>query len=49
MNEEPLSGLGMFLIHHGMDHIPESEVIYQVKQNGNKSPNLVSFLTDFHV
>ena len=49
MNEEPLSGLGMFLIHRGMDHIPESEVIYQVKRNWHEWPNLVSFLTEFHV
>ena len=49
MNEEPLSGLGMFLIHRGMDHIPESEVIYQVKRNWHEWPNLVSYLTEFHV
>ena len=49
MNEEPFSGLGMFLIHRGMDHIPESEVIYQVKRNWQEWPNLVSFLTEFHV
>ena len=49
MNEEPLSGLGMFLIHRGMDHIPESELIYQVKRNWHEWPNLVSFLTEFHV
>jgi len=49
MNEERLSGLWMFLIHRGMDHIPESEVIYQVKQNWHEWPNLVSFLTEFHV
>ena len=36
MNEERSRGLGMFLIHLGMDHIPESEVIYQVKQNWHK-------------
>ena len=32
MNEERLSGLGMLLIHRGMDYIPEPEVIYQMKQ-----------------
>ena len=49
MNEAPLSGLGMFLIHRGMDHIPESELIYQVKRNWHEWPNLASFLTEFHV
>ena len=33
MNEGCLSGLGMLLIHHGTDYIPEPGVIYQMKQN----------------
>ena len=31
MNEGRLSGLRMLLIHRGMDHIPEPEVIYQTR------------------
>ena len=34
MNEERLSSLGMLLIHHGTDYIPEPEVIYHMKQTG---------------
>ena len=48
MNEERLSGLGMFLIHDGTDYIPEPGVIYQMKQNWRKPVNEPGFvLTEF--
>ena len=33
MIEERLSSLGMLLIHRGTDYIPETHVIYHMKQN----------------
>ena len=36
MNEERLRGLAMLHIHRGTDYVPESEVIYQMKQKWRK-------------